>query len=196
MIASSNLNIAILAGGKSSRMGEEKGLVVFKGKSLIQYALDMAKSLQLKSFIISSNAEYSNFTINLIEDVWQECGPAGGIHAGLSSIECKYIMFIPCDCPLISVELLQFLIESHQEGRVSVLKAGGRIHHIIGIFEKGMENDLVDCIEEGTLKMETINNSIGINVVDADEKFGLAKAGSWVTNFNSKTDILNYESGM
>ncbi len=73
----------ILAGGKSSRMGEDKGLVLLNGKPMIQYVIEALKGVVSDIIIISNNASYNKFGIPVYPDIIKDKGPVGGIFTGL-----------------------------------------------------------------------------------------------------------------
>ena len=58
----------ILAGGKSSRMGEDKGLVLLNGKPMIQYVIEALKEVVSDIIIISNNASYNKFRVPVYSD--------------------------------------------------------------------------------------------------------------------------------
>ena len=52
------MNAYVLAGGKSSRMGADKGLILLNDKPMIQYVIEQLKPLCKNIFIVTNNSEY------------------------------------------------------------------------------------------------------------------------------------------
>ena len=73
----------ILAGGKSSRMGFDKGLAILNGKPMIQYVIDVFEKLGLDIIIISNSPGYETFGYPIYNDLIPEKGPVGGIYTCL-----------------------------------------------------------------------------------------------------------------
>ena len=79
-----NLSLIILAGGNSSRMGTDKGLLSFRGKPMVQHVLDNLCSDFQDTIIVCNNNNYKQFEKTIITDNHNSLGPLGGIEAGLS----------------------------------------------------------------------------------------------------------------
>ena len=100
----------ILAGGKSSRMGTDKGLLELNGKPLIQYAIDTLKSIGLEIIIISNNSDYEQFGFPVYPDIIPDKGPIGGVYTALSYSSTEKNLIVSCDTPFLSKKLLNYLI--------------------------------------------------------------------------------------
>lgn len=100
----------ILAGGKSARMGNEKGLMLLAGKPLISYAIEALQPICNNLFISTNNHEYKKFGIKLVEDQIKDIGPMGGIYSCLKVSENIYNLVLSCDMPLVSSAFLNYLL--------------------------------------------------------------------------------------
>ncbi len=100
----------VLAGGKSSRIGTEKGLVKFRNKPLIEYSLNVLK-LVVDEILISSNSDsYNAFGYQVLKDEIPESGPMGGIYTGLKASKNEINIVISCDVPLVDTNFLNRLL--------------------------------------------------------------------------------------
>ena len=80
----------ILAGGKSSRMKEDKGLVSFNGKMLVEHVIESIKKITGKIIIITANPAYKQFGYPCLEDEMKDKGPAGrNLHRACSFFHSK-----------------------------------------------------------------------------------------------------------
>ena len=77
----SDVTAFILAGGKSTRMGADKAFVEYDGRTLLARALDLARSITHDVRIVGSPERFAPFA-PVVEDIFRDCGPLGGIHAG------------------------------------------------------------------------------------------------------------------
>ena len=77
-----DLTAFILAGGKSTRMGTDKAFVDYDGRTLLLRALDLARSVATDVRIVGSKEKFAAFG-PVVEDIFRDCGPLGGIHAAL-----------------------------------------------------------------------------------------------------------------
>ncbi|WP_405284029.1 molybdenum cofactor guanylyltransferase [Methanobrevibacter sp.] len=104
----------ILCGGKSSRMGRDKGSMIIQDKPMIKHILSTLNH-QINEAIIVLNEqsridkyrEFINpqdytYTITFAEDKIKNKGPMPGIMTGLSYISSDYALILPCDSPYVS----------------------------------------------------------------------------------------------
>ena len=94
MIDKKNITGIVLAGGKSSRMGTDKGLLKFNGKSFVQYSLDALKPLVSEIIIVSDDLNYDTFGLKRINDITKNAGPVAGICAGLEASSTEYNLIL------------------------------------------------------------------------------------------------------
>ena len=73
----------ILAGGKSSRMGTDKGFVIYKNKAFIQHIIEAINPLVDDIIIISNNPDYDVFRLKRFDDIIENAGPLAGVYTGL-----------------------------------------------------------------------------------------------------------------
>ena len=101
----------ILAGGKSSRMGTDKGFVLYKNKSFVQHIIEALQPLVTEIIIVSNNPDYDVFGIKRVNDIIENAGPLAGVYTGLHYSETENNLVISCDVPLINSETLTLLID-------------------------------------------------------------------------------------
>ncbi|HPG34509.1 MAG TPA: molybdenum cofactor guanylyltransferase, partial [Lentimicrobium sp.] len=78
MINKSQITGIVLAGGKSTRMGTDKGLMIFQGKPLVMYSIDLLSMFCGRILISSNNPEYAKFGYEIIADELPGAGPMAG----------------------------------------------------------------------------------------------------------------------
>lgn len=108
----------ILAGGASTRVGQDKGLLTLAGRPLIRYVLDaVANLVDEKLVIVSSRTQakgYSktlNSEIRVIVDKGKGKTPLLGAETGFEAANGEYSFLLPCDTPFVSREILALLFD-------------------------------------------------------------------------------------
>lgn len=108
----------ILAGGFSSRLGQDKGLVQLANKPLINHVIDETKSLVDERLVVVSSKvqaeKYSNVLsgeAEILVDDGEVHGPLVGARAGFKRAQGEYSLLLPCDTPFVSRPVLQLLLE-------------------------------------------------------------------------------------
>ncbi|HIP37728.1 MAG TPA: molybdenum cofactor guanylyltransferase [Crocinitomix sp.] len=160
----------ILAGGKSSRMGQDKGLLKFNGKSLIQYAIDTLKPITSQIIIIANNYSYNTFNYPVYNDIIKNKGPVGGIYTALTHSQTKTNIILSCDTPFVSTELLKLLLAKHQNYDVTLPKYNHKIHPIVGIYNTSNLSHFKQSLYNNHLKLIEVNQQINTQIVEIDTK--------------------------
>jgi molybdenum cofactor guanylyltransferase len=108
----------VLAGGESRRMGEDKSLVKFAGRPLVEQALGILHDAGLEAQIAGARTSLDVFA-PIVEDAEPGRGPLGGICAAMGAMTGRLAVFLPVDLPLVPAALIGFLV-NHAEitGRV------------------------------------------------------------------------------
>ena len=87
----------ILAGGLSSRMGQDKAKLKLGGKSLLAHARAAAISAGLPVRVIR-------------HDLVPRCGPLGGVYTALQTTRAEIVVFLSCDMPFVTPAVLEGLL--------------------------------------------------------------------------------------
>lgn len=120
----------ILAGGRAQRMGGvDKGLIHFRGKPLIEHAINRLQP-QVSTLLINANrnqSTYSQFGFPVIADTDTDfAGPLAGFAAGLNSCNTPYLVTIPCDSPLLPMDLVKTLADALELNQAKIAYASSK----------------------------------------------------------------------
>jgi molybdopterin-guanine dinucleotide biosynthesis protein A len=100
----------VLAGGKSTRMGQDKAALTLNGQTLLEHALAAVRQVCRDVSVLGRYERYGAFAPTY-EDIYPGCGPLGGIHAALSNSQTEFNLIIAVDTPFLSPEFLSYLAE-------------------------------------------------------------------------------------
>ncbi|MFI3157211.1 MAG: molybdenum cofactor guanylyltransferase MobA [Methylococcaceae bacterium] len=138
----------ILAGGRARRMNnQDKGLVNFKGRPMLSYAI-AALAPVVDCVFINANRnleQYRQFGWPVISDQTDSFdGPLAGILSAMIHADADVLVVIPCDSPLIKTEHLQKLILSRAENNADVAVAfdGIRLHPVFLAIKTALQSSL------------------------------------------------------
>lgn len=158
----------ILAGGKSSRMGNDKGLLMLNNKPMIAHVMETLNQLTSDIIVVSNQEEYNGFGLPVFEDMIKEAGPLAGIYTGLSHSKHKKNIVVSCDVPFVSVELLTFLLENSLDNDVTIPLKNNKTHQVIGVYDKGCVEVFKQELDNNQRKMKVALEKVKLNVVDAN----------------------------
>ena len=182
-----DLSIAVLSGGKSSRMNyEDKGLMKYNGISVLSRIIKLSSKYSNDVFIIANNnmKDYEKLHPYLYSDILDNFqGPLSGIYTALSKCKNSYVIVLPCDGPFIKEEYFEKLINSGINQPILVAKTGDRLQPVYARLDASLKEDLRVFLETGERKIDKWYTSCGYKEIffeQDDEMF---------ININSKEDI-------
>ena len=183
-----NISAIILAGGRSSRMGTDKGLILFNGRPLVTYVLNVLQSLEFREiFIITQNAAYKKFGYPCFPDLVQDKGPLGGICAGLSHATLNKSLILGCDMPFISEQMIMELVNTSGPEDVLLTHHHGMPEPLCSIYDQRCLEHFSSRIELGQLKITDALTDLNIRNISFDEQPWFK--GNELSNMNSPDDL-------
>ena len=164
-----NKTLAILAGGKSSRMNyNNKALLTYKEKRFIEHIIEAGKDYK-EVIIISNNLEeYKGFNLRIVEDIYKGNGPLSGIHSALINSTTDKVLCIACDMPLITKETLNIIGSYQEEYDVLVPKVSERLQPVCGVYSKNIISKIEEAIKENNNKLQLLIRTLNLKVIEGD----------------------------
>ncbi len=111
----------VLAGGRSSRMGRDKALLTFQGRSLAEHVATQARAVTDDITLVGDIGRYANVGYPVIEDIFPGCGPLSGLHAALTCTDSDWNLILACDMPQVPAEFLVRLMARAESGQASAV---------------------------------------------------------------------------
>lgn len=106
----------VLAGGKSSRFGQDKALVRLDGVSLLERAVELLRGLDLEPVVITNAwRDYSFLTCPVKTDIIPAKGPLGGLFTAAQIFVDSALLVLSCDMPGLTSPLLEVLLSQHEK---------------------------------------------------------------------------------
>ncbi|HQY20709.1 MAG TPA: molybdenum cofactor guanylyltransferase [Ignavibacteria bacterium] len=186
-----NVTVAILAGGKSSRMGEDKGLMYLNDKMLIEYVIDEVKKISDKIIIITNNPEYEQFGYSCQSDLIKNAGPLGGILTSLTFSQTRKTLILSCDSPFITSDVLSILIDKANGEDVLVFENNGEAEPLFAVYDKNCLEQIKELIKNNDLKMKNALNSLKTVLYKFDEYDFNNK--NFFTNINTPIELSKHQ---
>ncbi len=193
MIENNILGI-ILAGGKSSRFGEDKSTTKLGNKTLLDHTVNKIENEFNEILVISNNKEFNfkNNKIHVVEDCMDgQLGPLVGILTAMKWViknkkNYKWIASFPCDTPFFDIKLISELKIKVKETskKLIFLNSNKKRHNIFGLWSIDLIEILEKDIKNSFRKVELWADKIGYeNININEEKFDR------FLNINTKKDL-------
>lgn len=193
----------ILAGGRNRRMGgRPKALLHIGGQPLLLRQLKEMARLCSQITVVTNTPEllqpatdaFDQADLQWIPDIYEDCGPVGGIHAACTSVDETYLWIVGCDMPMISAQaaraMYEAALQSGADGVVPVIH--GKDHPLHAIYRRST----IGAAAEKQLFIQSYKLMVMLEslfIVSFDEAFFQASETGidFVTNINTPEDYAN-----
>ena len=193
MIENNILGI-ILAGGKSSRFGEDKSNIRLGNKTLLDHTIDKIEKEFSEVLIVSNNKNYNfkNKKIYTVKDcIYGQLGPLVGILTAMKWVKenkknYRWIASFPCDTPFFDTKLISKLkLKSKETSKQLIfLSSDKKRHNIFGLWSMNLIETLEKDIKNSFRKVEIWSDKVGYESININtEKFDK------LLNINTKEDF-------
>ena len=161
---------AILAGGRSRRMGRPKAFIELQGRPLITRVAEVLRALFPEVFIVSAEAApFAGLGLPVIPDLHAEGGPLAGAHAALAATRQSRLLVVGCDMPFLNPALLAHLA-GRAEGRGAAVPRGpDGLHPLHAVYTKGALEPMDAALARGALKFADVLSSLDVLEIGEEE---------------------------
>jgi molybdopterin-guanine dinucleotide biosynthesis protein A len=180
----------IMAGGKSTRMGADKAFVTFEGRTLLARALELARSVTPEVCIVGDASKFAAYG-DVVEDVFRECGPLGGIHAALSSSRTDVNLILAVDVPFVTRELALYLIAQARSSSATAIvpHVGGRWQPLCSVYRRGFADAAESALRAGRYKIDKLFDVVPTLRVEEEELVKAGFAPEMFRNLNTPEEL-------
>ncbi|MFZ0537731.1 MAG: molybdenum cofactor guanylyltransferase [Candidatus Sulfotelmatobacter sp.] len=190
-IAAVDVTGFILAGGKSTRMGTDKAFVEFKGHTLLERALGLARSVTPDVRIVGAREKFAPFA-PVVEDIFRERGPLGGIHAALRDSKTELNFMLAVDMPFVSKAFLQYLTREARtaaEAMVIVPLSAGRRQPLCAVYRPRFAHVAEQALAAGRNRIDSLFDTVETRVIGEDELHHAGFSSAIFSNLNTPEEL-------
>mgnify|MGYP001169633843 FL=1 len=175
----------LLAGGKSRRMGADKAGLLWNGQPFVALIARQLAVFEERLFSVGAARVPLPPAWRSVADVYPDCGPMGGLHAGLSACRSPYLAAVSCDLPLLesSLPLHLFSLACGDWDAVVPVTPDGRMHPLCAVYRKDLVPLLEARLQAGNYRLMDALASCRLRRVPVDGAFA-----RMLTNVNTPED--------
>ena len=159
----------IFAGGRSSRMGEDKALLPFADfKTLTEYQLDKLQKIFTNVYVSCKTKDKFDFNTSFIEDVKTDniFAPTAGFIAIFKELKQESFFAISVDAPFISKEVIEKIIEKDStDADATIAKTAFGMQPMCGIYHWSLEDKFKQMLQEDNHKLGYLLKSANTNFI-------------------------------
>ena len=191
-ISPTPVSIAILAGGASSRMGQDKGLLPLLGIPLVERVLLQVHGLAEKVMLVTNQPdEYRRFGIPMRADVRPGMGPLGGVYSALLHATHDCTLVLSCDMPFVSRPLLEHMLALGPgwDAVVPRLEGTRRVEPLRAVYSKSCIEPIATALAAGRRRMISFFEDVNVRYVEIDEIEPFDPGAGTFFNINTPADL-------
>ncbi|MEN6292284.1 MAG: molybdenum cofactor guanylyltransferase [Methanobacterium sp.] len=175
-------SIIILCGGKSRRMGKDKGSLVLNGKPMLMHVLDTIKDIVDEIVLVLRDQEQIDrykpilkdidMSIKIVTDETKDQGPLVGILTGLSYFNSEYAQILPCDSPFISKSFVLKMFEiagAKKFDAVVPIWDDGHIEPLHSIYKKDVVDIGKNLVKNEQYNVKSLIDNLNVKYIDVEE---------------------------
>ncbi len=192
----SPFSLAIIAGGKSRRMGRDKAFLQLGGKTLIERVIERSADLGQAETILITNkpAPYAHLKLPMFCDALPGKGSLGGIYTALLEARSDFVLVLACDMPFISARLLRFMTEQIDDN-VDIIapRVDGYPQALHAIYRKTCIKPIREQLAADRLKIIRFYAGMRLRYLDEPEYAPYDPDGRCFANLNTPEELAEAE---
>lgn len=155
-------------------MGQDKALLrLGSGSTLLEHAVGVASAVAGEVGMVGPRERYGShaWAGEIVEDIFPDRGPLGGIHAALSSTRTDWNILLAVDLPGVTADLLRWMLDqARQTGRqVTVPSVEGGLHPLCGVYRREFKNRAEVALQAGRNKVDGCFDPDSLRVLSEEE---------------------------
>lgn len=188
------VTLAIQAGGRSSRMGRDKGLVELAGKPLVGHVIDRLAGLAGEVVITTNQPEaYAIFGVRTASDHEPGAGALDGLLTALEAAGGDPVLVVACDMPFASRSLATHLLALSATAEAVVPRPGGEYEPLFAVYRRTCGTAIRRALDAGQRRVISFFPEVSLRVVEADEAQAVDPDPYCFFNVNTPADLAEAE---
>lgn len=160
----------VLAGGRSTRMGQDKASLPFGDDTFLAHSLRVVGSIADELIVVArSDQAWPGLApaVRVVHDPVENLGPLAGIAAGLDASTTEVNVIVACDMPLINPAVLRRLIELRGDADICVAVADGHASPLCAVYRTSVGTTARGLLAAGERRVMTLLDRVQTKRVDA-----------------------------
>jgi len=185
----------ILAGGLSTRYGQNKAFLQIGGVRLIEHIVEEMKGIFHQVILVTNQKrDFEYLKLPMVEDLIKGLGPIGGIYTGLSAISGQAGFFVACDMPLLHKDLIRYMVEIIDHHGAVVPSVGELVEPLHAVYARSSLDIIKGLIEEKRYQVRLFYDRLRVRYVNEDEIRRFCCPQEAFLNINTPEEFVRIQS--
>jgi molybdopterin-guanine dinucleotide biosynthesis protein A len=189
------LSVVILAGGKSSRMGQDKALLPVGGQRIVDRIVAQLGRHGSETIVITNTPDdYRFLGLPLFGDVLPDKGALGGLYTALYHASQPYALVVACDMPFVNQPLLDHLRGLAPQHDAVVPRLNGEAEPFRAIYSRACLGPMRAALDAGKMRVISFFPEVRVRFVDEPEIDQFDREHLTFFNVNTPDDLTRAEA--
>jgi molybdopterin-guanine dinucleotide biosynthesis protein A len=182
----------IIAGGRSTRFGEDKSLFPYLGKPMLERVVEVVRKVINKIAIIANDSErFAYLGLPCYDDVIAGIGSIGGLYSALTYADTDRSFIFACDMPELDPRLIEYMIAISGNYDVIVPLINGFYEPLHAVYSKSCLSVIQKNLKKGYRQIINFYNDVSVRAVEGDEIQVYADTKRVFTNINYRYELID-----
>jgi len=164
------VSAAIMAGGKSRRMGRDKAwLDLGDGRPIVQRVIDVMREVADEIFLVANDERFATLGLRVVPDRFPEGGALGGIATGVGAATHDRVLIAACDMPFLRPEVFRLLVERSEGFDVVMPKVGDDFEALHALYTKACLPAMERSLASGKMRIISFFDDVRVLTLGEDE---------------------------
>ena len=186
-----SVSAAIMAGGKSKRMGQDKAWIELDGEPLIKRVADVLALVADEVIVVANDPKYESLGLRVVRDRYPTGGALGGIATGVGAAANDTVLVAACDMPFLSADVWHLLLGHAGEADVIIPRIGGEYETLHALYTKACVPQMARAIAENRLRVISFFDQVRVLVVEEPELRAVDPTLRAFTNVNTPEELAS-----
>ena len=164
-----SVSAAIMAGGKSKRMGQDKAWIELDGEPLIRRVANVLAQVADEVIVVANDPKYATLGLRVVPDRFPDGGALGGIATGVSAATHDRVLVAACDMPFLSAEVWRVLLDHRYEADVVIPKIGGEFETLHALYTKACVAPMERALAAGKMRVISFFDEVRVQPIEERE---------------------------
>ena len=190
---------AILAGGKSTRMGFDKQLMMDDDRRVLERVIATLREEFSDIIVVTAKPElYEGMGVRLFHDTYQGKGPLAGVHAALQNARSQYVYLLACDMPVVNLPFIRHMKKMLRVSGadVCVCCRDQRMEPFNTFYSRNLLDEVTHRLTTGNSSLFRFIQGSEACVISEEDAARFDKELTMFTNINTRSEYEKYLGGM
>lgn len=160
----------VLAGGENRRMGRDKAFLEFRGRPLVERAINALKGICGAVVVVTNSPErYAPYEVTVAPDAFAIRGPLTGIYTGMTASDDEYHIVVACDMPFLHAGLLAFMAREAGGYDAAVPRIGGLLEPLHAVYHRRLLPDIEALLKKDRRRIQELFEGKNVRFITESE---------------------------